>query len=88
MTTATSTPSQTAWAVWGLACAGRAGGQALARGVRYLLARQEDGIWSEREWTGTGFPCVFYLKYHMYPKYFPALALAAVCKALGEAPPA
>ena len=41
-----------------------------------LLDRQEpDGSWLEEEWTGTGFPRVFYLRYHLYPIYFPLLAL-------------
>jgi squalene-hopene/tetraprenyl-beta-curcumene cyclase len=71
-----STASQTAWAVLGLIAAGEVGSRAVRRGVRFLLDRQrEDGGWSEQPWTGTGFPRVFYLKYHMYPIYFPLLAL-------------
>src|SRR6185437_5533043 len=75
--TSISTPSQTAWALLGLMAAGEAQRPAVARGVDYLLARQEpDGLWSEREYTGTGFPRVFYLRYHGYPKFFPLWALA------------
>jgi squalene-hopene/tetraprenyl-beta-curcumene cyclase len=71
-----STPSQTAWAILGLIAAGEATGEAAHRGVEFLLDRQEaDGSWREEEWTGTGFPRVFYLKYHLYPIYFPLLAL-------------
>jgi squalene cyclase len=45
--------------------------------VEYLLERQRaDGSWEESEFTGTGFPCVFYLKYHLYRNYFPLYALA------------
>jgi squalene-hopene/tetraprenyl-beta-curcumene cyclase len=33
-------------------------------------------MWAEPEFTGTGFPQVFYLRYHMYPIYFPLLALS------------
>ena len=35
-----------------------------------------DGGWDEPEFTGTGFPRVFYLRYHYYPIYFPLMALA------------
>ena len=74
---APSTPSQTAWALLGLMAAGEAGHPAVARGVEYLLATQEPGgLWSERDYTGTGFPRVFYLRYHGYPKYFPLWAVA------------
>jgi squalene-hopene/tetraprenyl-beta-curcumene cyclase len=72
-----STPSQTAWALLGLMAAGQAQHPAVARGVDYLLtAQQADGLWSERDYTGTGFPRVFYLRYHGYPKFFPLWALA------------
>ena len=72
-----STPSQTAWALLGLMAAGQAQHSAVKRGVDYLLTKQEaDGLWSERDYTGTGFPRVFYLRYHGYPKFFPLWALA------------
>jgi squalene-hopene/tetraprenyl-beta-curcumene cyclase len=72
-----TTPSQTAWAVLGLIAAGLARHPASARGIRYLLRSQrEDGTWPEPEFTGTGFPQVFYLRYHLYPIYFPLLALS------------
>ncbi|MEX0977580.1 MAG: prenyltransferase/squalene oxidase repeat-containing protein, partial [Pirellulales bacterium] len=72
-----TTASQTAWAVMGLIAAGHARGAAVARGIGYLLKRQrDDGTWHEEEFTGTGFPQVFYLRYHYYPIYFPMLALA------------
>ena len=49
----------------------------MARGVEYLLSTQrDDGTWDEPEFTGTGFPQVFYLRYHYYPIYFPLLALS------------
>jgi squalene-hopene/tetraprenyl-beta-curcumene cyclase len=71
-----STPSQTAWAVMGLIAAGRGGSESVRRGVEYLLARQGgDGEWTENEWTGTGFPGHFYLRYHGYPRYFTLSAL-------------
>jgi squalene-hopene/tetraprenyl-beta-curcumene cyclase len=86
----TATASQTAWAVLGLVAAGRAGGEAVRRGVDYLLRTQRpDGVWDEPTFTGTGFPKVFYLKYHLYRVYFPLMALAryqAAVSAPVEAP--
>ena len=71
------TPSQTAWAVAGLVAAGRHDSRQARRGVRWLLDLQAaDGRWEESEFTGTGFPKVFYLRYHYYPVYFPLMALA------------
>jgi squalene-hopene/tetraprenyl-beta-curcumene cyclase len=70
-----STPSQTGWALLALLAGGRAG-LAVERGVRYLLDTQrDDGTWDDPLWNGTGFPRVFYLKYHLYAKYFPLWAL-------------
>lgn len=72
-----STPSQTAWALMALMSLGLAGESAFQRGVDYLLSTQErDGNWPEEVFTGTGFPRVFYLQYHLYRTYFPLLALA------------
>ncbi len=74
-----STASQTAWALLGLMAAGQATGKystdAIKRGVDYLVATQQEGTWNEDDFTGTGFPCHFYLKYHLYQQYFPLLAL-------------
>jgi squalene-hopene/tetraprenyl-beta-curcumene cyclase len=71
-----STPSQTAWAVLGLLCADNGNSESVERGIRFLTQGQkEDGSWDETEFTATGFPRVFYLKYHMYRNYFPLLAL-------------
>jgi len=62
--------------VLGLLCAGDVKSVAVERGIKFLLERQrEDGSWDETEWTATGFPKVFYLKYHMYRNYFPLQAL-------------
>jgi len=74
---APSTASQTAWALLGLMAAGQVDHPAVARGVNYLKATQEgDGLWSQPHYTGGGFPRVFYLNYHGYPKLFPLWALA------------
>ncbi|MBN2216158.1 MAG: squalene--hopene cyclase [Pirellulales bacterium] len=71
------TPSQTAWAMLGLMAAGLEDHPAVTRAVQFLVDRQTtDGIWDEPEFTGTGFPQVFYLRYHYYRVYFPLLALA------------
>jgi squalene-hopene/tetraprenyl-beta-curcumene cyclase len=70
------TASQTAWAILGLLAAGLTHHKAAQRGIYYLLDTQRpDGGWDELEFTGTGFPRVFYLRYHYYPIYFPLLAL-------------
>ena len=79
-----STPSQTAWALMGLMAAGEVNSDSVERGVEYLVSEQhEDGSWQEEYWTGTGFPGVFYLRYHLYGIYFPLLALAHYNKLLG-----
>ncbi|MBI3406602.1 MAG: squalene--hopene cyclase [Acidobacteria bacterium] len=72
-----STPSQTAWGLIGLLAAGPANHTSVRRAVEHLVDQQNpDGSWSESAYTGTGFPCVFYLKYHLYKNYFPLYALA------------
>ncbi|MEG9435272.1 squalene--hopene cyclase [Edaphobacter sp. HDX4] len=86
-----STPSQTAWAVLGLLAAGDTRSDSVAKGVRWLIERQhEDGSWDElvpgrngeSYYTGTGFPRVFYLGYHLYKQYFPLLALTTYERAM------
>ena len=76
-----STKSQTAWAVMGLISAHQGHSQSVHRGIRYILDTQTpEGTWEEEPWTGTGFPKVFYLKYHYYRHYFPMMALAQYLK--------
>jgi len=71
-----STPSQTAWGLIGLLAAAELDDPAIGRAVRHLVETQNsNGSWDETETTGTGFPCVFYLKYHLYRDYFPLYAL-------------
>jgi squalene-hopene/tetraprenyl-beta-curcumene cyclase len=86
-----STASQTAWAVLGLLAAGDTRSDSVAKGIRWLIDRQEaDGSWQELApgrdgesiYTGTGFPRVFYLGYHMYRDYFPLLALTTYRRAM------
>ena len=71
-----SIPSQTAWALLGLFAVGTISGPAVEAGIDYLLRTQRaDGGWDDAFWNGTGFPRVFYLKYHLYAGYFPLWAL-------------
>jgi squalene-hopene/tetraprenyl-beta-curcumene cyclase len=72
----TSTASQTAWALLALHAAGERG-EALQRGVAWLVSTQRgDGSWEEPQYTGTGFPCDYYINYHLYRLVFPVMALA------------
>ena len=82
-----STASQTAWGLMGLLSVDRTAGDGLAaecvaRGVRYLVESQEEGgQWHEPQFTGTGFPGDFYIKYHLYRNYFPLMALGRYASA-------
>jgi squalene-hopene/tetraprenyl-beta-curcumene cyclase len=72
-----STASQTAWGLIGLLAAAGPDDPASSKAAEYLVTQQnEDGSWDEEGFTGTGFPCVFYLKYHLYRNSFPVYALA------------
>jgi squalene-hopene/tetraprenyl-beta-curcumene cyclase len=72
-----STASQTAWGLIGLLATSGPDDPSVERAVAWLLEQQNpDGTWDEAEFTGTGFPCVFYLKYHLYRNSFPLYALA------------
>ncbi len=74
---APSTASQTAWALLGLMAAGEIDHAAVRRGVIYLAQTQgADGVWKEERYTATGFPRVFYLRYHGYRRFFPLWAMA------------
>ncbi len=71
-----STPSQTAWALLALLAAGEGEGEAVQRGVAFLVRIQrEDGTWDEPHFTGTGFPTDFMIRYHLYRHVFPLMAL-------------
>ena len=77
-----TTASQTAWALLSLMAVGEVGSPHVQRGIDYLVQHQNAaGEWDEEEYTGTGFPRVFYLRYHGYSRYFPLWALAVYARA-------
>jgi len=81
-----STSSQTAWGLIGLLAAADRDDPAVKQAVRHLLEQQNaDGSWDEQQFTGTGFPGVFYLKYHLYRNYFPLYALSRYRNSLQDA---
>jgi squalene-hopene/tetraprenyl-beta-curcumene cyclase len=60
----------------GLRAAGDPSSTAVSSGLTWLIEKQSSsGSWPESLATGTGFPNVFYLNYHLYAHYFPLLAL-------------
>ena len=79
-----STPSQTAWALLGLLAAGEAEHPATVQGVAYLVnAQNASGGWNEEQFTGTGFPTDFMIRYHLYRDVFPTMALGRYRRAIG-----
>lgn len=82
----TSTPSQTSWALIALVACGLVEHPHVQNGIQFLLdSQQANGTWDESEFTGTGFPHSFYIRYHMYKDYFPLLTLSTYKKALTRA---
>jgi squalene-hopene/tetraprenyl-beta-curcumene cyclase len=87
-----STASQTAWAVMTMQAIYGPDDEGVQRAVDWLVSTQLSeseaadplvnpdndlaGSWSEPWYTGTGFPKVFYLRYHLYRLYFPIMAVA------------
>ncbi|MBN8555034.1 MAG: squalene--hopene cyclase [Deltaproteobacteria bacterium] len=74
-----STPSQTAWALMSLAaCRNHSEDFAseISRAIDFLNSRRANDGLSEQEFTGTGFPQHFYLRYDGYRNYFPLIALS------------
>ncbi len=96
-----STASQTAWGAMILQEIYGANDADLARALAWLAQTQLSeidaqnplknpdgdpaGSWRETEFTGTGFPKVFYLRYHLYRLYFPLMALGRYLQAHGNA---
>jgi squalene-hopene/tetraprenyl-beta-curcumene cyclase len=80
-----STPSQTAWALLGLMAAGEVNSSSVSQGIRYLIRNQKpDGTWDEDQFTGTGFPKYFMIKYHIYRNCFPLMALGKYRSLVGD----
>lgn len=81
----TSTASQTAWALMALLAYVSPSDAQIRAGVKWLMNHQVkngkfEGSWDEQEFTGTGFPNHFYLRYHLYRHYFPLMALGRFCQ--------
>ncbi|MGA1266555.1 MAG: squalene--hopene cyclase [Phycisphaerales bacterium] len=98
----TSTASQTAWGAMILQEIYGPGDPDLKRAIDWLATTQLSqadasdplrnpdgdpaGSWRESEFTGTGFPKVFYLRYHLYRLYFPLMALGRFLRAHASHP--
>lgn len=71
-----STASQTAWGTMTMLAIYGPNDAAVQRGIHWLCQTQHTtGEWEEHWFTGTGFPKVFYLRYHYYRLYFPVMCL-------------
>jgi squalene-hopene/tetraprenyl-beta-curcumene cyclase len=78
-----STASQTGWALLGLLAAGEVQAPEVKAGVDYLVETQNSlGRWDEEQFTGTGFPNHFMIRYHLYRDCFPLMALGTYLQAL------
>lgn len=83
--TGPATASQTAWGAMAMMAIFGPEDEAVQRAVAWLcdtqLAQDDPesgdraGTWREDWFTGTGFPRVFYLRYHLYRLYFPVMGL-------------
>ena len=81
-----SAASQSAWGTMALMAIYGPHDSAIVRGIRWLLDTQlESGTWDEPWFTGTGFPRVFYLRYHLYRLYFPIMCLGRWLRLVKEA---
>jgi squalene-hopene/tetraprenyl-beta-curcumene cyclase len=79
-----STASQTAWGTMALMAVYGPDDSGVLKGIRYLMENQtESGTWEEPWFTGTGFPRVFYLRYHLYRLYFPIMCLGRYLRETG-----
>jgi len=91
-----STASQTAWGAMAMMAVYGPYDRDVQRALRWLIDTQlteadletgdQPGSWREDWFTGTGFPRVFYLRYHLYRLYFPLMALGRWLRRLDEQP--
>ena len=80
-----SSPSQTAWALLAYVAANEAQGRPARRAAEWLCnAQQGNGDWEEQQFTGTGFPLDFMIRYHLYRLHFPLLALGRLRERLSR----
>ena len=80
-----STPSQTAWALLAYVAADEADSDAARRAAEWLCSTQlANGDWDEAQFTGTGFPLDFMIRYHLYRLHFPLLALGRLRERLAR----
>jgi squalene-hopene/tetraprenyl-beta-curcumene cyclase len=80
-----SSPSQTAWALLAYVAANEAQGLPARRAAEWLCdAQQANGDWEEQQFTGTGFPLDFMIRYHLYRLHFPLLALGRLRERLSR----
>ncbi len=80
-----STASQTSWGVMAMMAIYGPQDPAVQKGIAWLCRTQlETGTWDEPWFTGTGFPKVFYLRYHYYRLYFPIMAIGRWLRAQGR----
>jgi squalene-hopene/tetraprenyl-beta-curcumene cyclase len=80
-----STPSQTAWALLAYVAADEAERPAARHAADWICSTQgANGDWEERQFTGTGFPLDFMIRYHLYRLHFPLLALGRLRERLSR----
>jgi squalene-hopene/tetraprenyl-beta-curcumene cyclase len=80
-----SSPSQTAWALLAYVAADEADRPAARRAAEWICAAQRgNGDWDETQFTGTGFPLDFMIRYHLYRLHFPLLALGRLRERLSR----
>ncbi len=80
-----SSPSQTAWALLAYVAADEADRPAARRAADWLCSVQGvNGDWEETQFTGTGFPLDFMIRYHLYRLHFPLLALGRLRERLSR----
>jgi squalene-hopene/tetraprenyl-beta-curcumene cyclase len=79
------TASQTAWGLLAYVAAGEAASPAARSAGEFLCTTQlPNGDWKEEQFTGTGFPTDFMIRYHLYRLHFPLMALGRLRERLAR----